>query len=69
MRISRRPRFMPTRPARRRGKCAERLNELQEQDSIARNATHEGVRASGIPLWATQRFGCRTAELLEEAWL
>lgn len=49
--------------------CGVWLNELQEQDSIARNATHEGVRSSGIPLWATQRFGCRTAELLEEAWL
>ena len=49
--------------------CGVWLNELQEQDSIARIATHEGMRTSGIPLWATQRFGCRTAELLEETWL
>ena len=49
--------------------CGVWLNEIREQDLVARNATHDGVRSSGIPLWATQRFGSRSAEVLEDFWL
>lgn len=45
------------------------LNEIRAQDSFAKAATHEGIRSSGIPLWATQRYGSRIVELLEGDWL
>lgn len=45
------------------------LNEIREQDDLARAGTFQGISSSGIPLWATQRRGSRTADILESDWL
>ena len=45
------------------------LNEIRNQDPAARAGTREGIRSSGIPIWAVQDCGSRTADILEGEWL
>ncbi len=44
------------------------LNEIVEQESVAREATIQGIQKSEIPLWAIQNAGQLDADI-QEGWL